>query len=142
MGKFNQLTTLSGDFTESGYISAVVAANADEQPVFTNKTGNTLKLISAGFVPDAAVTGAATNHFTLQVRNKGTAGTGTTGMTDAKAYDTGIDIAAFDEDLLVNSSTAANLLLADGETAALDKAKIGTGLDMPAGRCVLVFEHV
>ena len=110
--------------------------------MWMNNTGSTVKITLAGYVPDTAATGQATNQMTLQFRNKGSAGAGTTGITDIKTYSSGIDLVAFDEDTLTLSTTAADLLVAAGEVVALNKAENANGDELPAGIATLKYEHV
>lgn len=79
---------------------------------------------------DAAVTGAATNNFKGALINGGAAGAGTTEIA-GKTYDNGVDGAAFNDTLTLNT-TVANLNLAEGERILYEKTENGTGLADPA----------
>lgn len=84
------------------------------------------------YMPDAAVTGAATNHKTLTVRNRGTAGAGTT-ATAAITFASGTNAAAFDATSLTLDATAANRDVAADSVVTLLSAVVGTGMTLPAG---------
>lgn len=141
MVKSNKISTLGGDHEVQVATALIVATADDELVVWSNKTGRTVKITAAGFIPETKLTGAATNNLTLQFRNKGLLGTGTDGITDIKTYASGTDAEDFVEDALVLSSTAADLLVADGEVVALNKVENGTGLELPAGVAVIRFEY-
>ena len=92
-------------------------------------------IASAGYVPDSALTGSNTTNRSLSFINKGAAGSGTTAVKTAKAYNTGVDIAAFDYDELVSLSDGVKL--AAGETLAFKAVHGSTGLALPPGTIVL-----
>lgn len=91
------------------------------------------KVVGVSWIPQAAVTGAATNNFALAAQNRGAAGTGTTALTATKTYDNGVNSVAHDEEALTLSATAADLLVAEGDVLALVRTVNGTGLAGPAG---------
>lgn len=84
------------------------------------------------FTPAAGITGAASNHFTATVRNRGAAGSGTTVMA-SKSYDNGVNETAWVGGSITLSATAANRLAVEGDTLTAEKLIVGTGLGMPAG---------
>ncbi len=94
---------------------------------------NNAQVTSARWIPDAAVTGAATNNFQLQVINKGAAGSGTTTVTAAKTYASGTNSAAAVAESLTLSSTASDLLANAGDILALVRTHNGSGLAGVAG---------
>lgn len=85
------------------------------------------------WIPDAAVTGANTNNFQLQVINKGAAGSGTTTVTAAKTYASGTNSTAYVAESLTLSSTAADLLANAGDILTLVRTHNSSGLASPAG---------
>ncbi len=134
MAERGKVTQLPGDHSAQTHIELVANGTSDEVAIWVNDTDANVEITEAAYTPDAAVTGDDTNNFTLQVKNKGTDGTGTTGVTDIKTYNVASGgIAAFDKNSLVLSSTAANLLVAPGEVLSLDKAENGSGDTMEQG---------
>lgn len=87
---------------------------------------------SVTYTPEAAITGAATNHRAIRVRNRGAAGSGTTVVAEL-AFDNGVNAAAFDEKTIPLSGTAANLTVAAGDVLELFSDAIGTGIADPGG---------
>jgi hypothetical protein len=103
------------------------AATVSEEPMFRAPfacTVTAVRLLAKG-----AITAHGTNFATIEARNKGTAGTGTTSVA-ALAFDTPTtdDVAAYDEKAIPLSGTAANLNLAEGEVLAIRKTVAASGL--------------
>lgn len=84
------------------------------------------------FTPEAAITGAATNHRAIRVRNRGADGTGTTVVAEL-AFDNGVNAAAFDEKTIPLSATAANLEVNEGDILELFSDAVATGIADPGG---------
>lgn len=84
------------------------------------------------YTPDTAITGAATNHRAIRVRNRGQAGAGTTVVAEL-AFDAGVNAVAFDEKAITLSATPANLVVAEGDVLELFSDAVGTGLADPGG---------
>lgn len=84
------------------------------------------------YVPGAAITGAATNNRTLSLVNKGAAGSGTTSVATL-AFGAGVTAAACNERALTLSATAANLVVAAGDTLQWRSVHVGTGITDPGG---------
>lgn len=86
------------------------------------------KIVEAGFVPAAAVTGVNTNTTNLNVINRESGA----GVTELANYDliAGNNLAAATPKVI---SAAPSTLLAAGATIALQAEKVGTGLNTPAG---------
>ena len=110
-------------------------------PGFATATDDTIVIGEAPFdgtvaavtyTPDAAITGAATNHRAIRVRNKGQGGAGTTIVAEL-AFDDGVNATAGDETAITLSGTAANLVVAAGDILALESEAVGTGLAAPGG---------
>jgi hypothetical protein len=121
-------------------IETIAAGTADELPFFLNRFRQSIKVVGISFVTTNAITGDDTNNMTLQIRNKGTAGTGTTAVTDVRTYNVaGGNVAAMDEEALTLSTTAANLIVASNEVLALNKAVNGSGIALQG---VLILEYV
>ncbi|MEU7149208.1 hypothetical protein AB0B15_14400 [Streptomyces sp. NPDC045456] len=84
------------------------------------------------YIPEAAITGAATNNRTVSLVNKGQAGSGTTTVATLN-FDNGITAAANNERVIPLSGTAANLVLAAGDTLQWRSVHVGTGITDPGG---------
>jgi hypothetical protein len=84
------------------------------------------------YVPEAAITGAATNHRTFHLVNKGQAGSGSTSVATL-AFDNGVNATANNERAITLSGTAANLDLAEGDTLQWRSVAVGTGITDPGG---------
>jgi len=88
----------------------------------------------ATYIPDAAITGVATNNRRLRVINKGQDGTGTTIVAEL-GFGSGTNAAVSDEKTLALSATAGNLKVAAGDVLAYESTHIGTGIADPGGFC-------
>lgn len=84
------------------------------------------------FTPTAAITGAATNHRSITLVNKGQAGSGTT-VIATLAFDNGVNATANNETTVTLSGTAANLVVAAGDVLQWQSAAVGTGIADPGG---------
>ncbi|MEU5853947.1 hypothetical protein ABZ799_01345 [Nocardiopsis dassonvillei] len=84
------------------------------------------------YIPEAAVTGAATNHRTLSVVNKGSDGAATTTVASL-SFAAGTNADAYDVRALSLSGTAANLDLDAGDTLQFRSVAVGTGITDPGG---------
>lgn len=89
-------------------------------------------VIAVTYTPDTAITGAATNHRAVRLRNRGQAGSGTTVVAEL-AFDSGVNAAVFDEKTIPLSATAANLVLAAGDILEWFSDAVGTGIADPGG---------
>jgi hypothetical protein len=84
------------------------------------------------YVPEAAITGAATNNRTISLINKGQAGSGTTVIASLN-FASGTNATANNEVVLTLSVTAADLVVAEGDTLLWRSLHIGTGITDPGG---------
>lgn len=114
------------DFTNPG---ATIAAD-DSFPLGEVPFAGTVTGVT--YTPDATITGAATNHRAIRVRNKGAAGSGTTVIAEL-AFDNGVNATAFDEKTIPLTATAADLVVAQGDVLELFTDAIGTGIVDPGG---------
>jgi hypothetical protein len=89
-------------------------------------------VVSVTYIPEAAVTGVATNNRTLSVINKGQDGTGSTSVASL-TFGNGTNAAAFDSTALTLSGTAANLNVTAGDVLAFASIHNGTGITDPGG---------
>lgn len=84
------------------------------------------------YIPDTAVTGAATNNKKLAVQNRGADGTGTTEIGSI-TFASGTNAPQLDDTTVPLSGTAANLDVAAGVMIAVVTTVNGTGIVLPAG---------
>lgn len=121
-------------------IETIAAGTADELPFFVNRYRQSIKIVGVSFTTTNAITGHDTNYMTLAVRNKGTAGTGTTAVTGTRTYNVaGGNVTAMDEEAFTLSSTSSALIIAADEVLALNKAEANSGMALQG---VLTLEFV
>ena len=142
MAERSRVTQLPGAVVKHVAVPTFTGTAADEVLVYSNQDGAKLKIISAGYIPDEAVTGAATNNFALQFKSKTAAGATDKNITSVKTYASGTDMVQFDQDNLTLSTTAADLEVVNGGAITLDITKNGTGLALPAGLAVVTFQYL
>ncbi|HEY9417878.1 MAG TPA: hypothetical protein VIQ30_24225 [Pseudonocardia sp.] len=92
------------------------------------------------YVPEAAITGAATNNRTLSLINKGQAGSGTTVVASLN-FGNGTNATASNEVTLTLSATASDLVVAEGDTLVWRSLHIGTGITDPGGLARVTFSR-
>lgn len=113
-------------------VPAVSTAGNDDDTVLTQAPFN-CTVTAVEYVPEAAITGAATNHRTFSLVNKGAAGSSSTTVASL-AFDSGsVTATANNEKAITLSGTAANLDLAAGDTLLWRSVHIGTGITDPGG---------
>lgn len=125
-----QINELAGEFFARVATPAQgTAATAEAYAVL--RAEDDIVVTAVRWIPNAAVTGAATNNFALGLVNRGLAGSGTTAVSPVRTYASGTNAAAFvPEDLTV---TPANTNVVAGETLSLNRTVNGTGLVSPGG---------
>lgn len=84
------------------------------------------------YIPEAAITGAATNNRTVSLINKGQAGSGSTTVATL-TFDNGVNATAYNERAITLSGTAANLVLAAGDTLQWRSIHVASGIADPGG---------
>lgn len=130
---YAKLDTNTKRFTVGIRIPADGAAGDTwERAAFYANTAVTV--IDAGIVPDASF-GQADNYAILEVRNKGTDGTGTTSLV-SKNFDSAVS--AYD---YTSFGTISNASVSAGEVLAFRKTVAGSGQVVPASLLVLVLER-
>lgn len=98
-------------------------------------------LTAASYVADTTLTGANTESRTLNVHNRGQAGSGTTVMA-TKAFTSGVNATQYDETSLTLTATAADLVVAEGDVITVQSLHVGsTGLADPGGTAILEFSR-
>lgn len=90
------------------------------------------------FIPSATVTGAATNNFTLNVRNRQAGGAGTL-VPATITFGNGTNATAQIATSLTLGN-AANTAVAAGDVITIEKAVNGTGLACPDGAVIVHFQ--
>ena len=110
---------------------AVSTAGNDDDTVLTQAPFD-CTVTAVEYIPEAAITGVATNNRTVSLVNKGQAGSGTTSVATL-TFGSGTDAAANNEKALTLSATAANLDLAAGDTLLWRSIHNATGITDPGG---------
>lgn len=118
----------------------VVATAGNTDRTIIGEAPAAATVTAVGYVPDAALTGAATNSRTLNLYNRGTAGTGTT-LVATLALVVGVDLVDNDRKAITLSATAANLQLAAGDVLEWESLAVGTGITDPGGRVIVEFQR-
>lgn len=109
-------------------VPAQATANAGQSIVIGEAPADAT-VTSATIVPNAGVTGHATNYRTFTLQNKGQDGTGTTSVATFSTNATPAnDLAASDERALTLSGTAANLNVSEGDELALVETVAASGV--------------
>ncbi|SOD80139.1 hypothetical protein SAMN06272781_6887 [Streptomyces sp. 1222.2] len=112
-------------------VPAVSTAGNDDDTVIA-QAPFACTVTSVQYVPEAAITGADTNSRTVSLVNKGAAGSGSTTVASL-ALTNGVNASANDEKTITLSATAANLVLAEGDTLQWRSIHVGTGITDPGG---------
>lgn len=112
-------------------VPAVSTAGASDDTVLAQAPFD-CTVTAVEYVPEAAITGAATNHRAFSLVNKGQAGSASTTVATL-AFDTGVTATANNEKPVTLSGTAANLVLAAGDTLLWRSVAVGTGIADPGG---------
>lgn len=115
---------------EEGVPAVSTAGNDDDTVIAQSPYAGTVTAVQ--YVPEAAITGAATNNRTVSLVNKGQAGSGTTTIATL-TFGNGTNAAANNEVSLTLSATAADLVVAEGDTLQWRSIHNGTGIADPGG---------
>lgn len=142
MAAYPSLAAQRGPNMAGGHVEEVALGTSEDQAIWKNSLGVNVRITKATFVPDAAHTGADTNHMTLGIVNKELLGVGTVVVAPQKLYASGVDLVAYKPEDLPLSATAADLVIADGEVVAFSKAEVGSGLASPAGTVELQMDMI
>jgi hypothetical protein len=125
--------------TQNHQVPAVGTAGNDATTVlFQAPFPCTVTLVN--YVPASAITGANTNTRLVELVNKGQAGSGTTQVATIQ-FNSGVNAAADDEKAITLSGTAANLVLAQGDTVIWNSTHVGTGIADPGGLVSVVLSR-
>lgn len=90
------------------------------------------------FIASAAITGAATNNFTLNVRNRTTAGVGTQ-VPASVTFGNGTNAVA-QAPTVLTLGAANQLTVNAGDVITVEKAVNGSGLACPDGEVIVHFQ--
>lgn len=93
-------------------------------------------IVGVTYIPDATITGAATNNRTVSIVNKGTAGSGTA-TAATLTFASGTNAAAHDEKVIPLSATESDLVVAEGDVLAFVSAHANTGIADPGGQVIV-----
>ena len=131
-----QFKEIGGPLQACAYVPSQATAGTDDNwPVWQAPAGCTVT--GAVFVPSAAVTADPTNNAVYTLTRRRDGGSATTVATRSWA-DT--DSVASTPESMALSGTAANLVLAAGDTLEVVKTHGGTGLVVPDGMLVVTYE--
>jgi hypothetical protein len=118
---------------------ASAAANADASGRYVVAPYDG-KVTGARIIAAAAITGANTDSRTVQLFNRGQAGSGTT-LVASKAFTSGVNAAADTTTALTLTATAADLLVVAGDILELVSLHVGsTGLAGPEFTGIVDFQ--
>ena len=112
-------------------VPAVSTAGNDDDTVIAQAPFN-CTVTAVEYVPEAAITGAATNNRTVSLVNKGATGSASTTVATL-TFDNGVNASANNEKAITLSGTAANLNLDAGDTLQWRSVHVGTGITDPGG---------
>jgi hypothetical protein len=115
---------------EANVPAVSTAGNDDDTIVGQAPFAGTVTAVE--YVPEAGITGAATNHRTVSLVNKGAAGSGTTTVASL-TFDNGVNATANNERTVTLSGTAANLVVAAGDTLLWRSVHVASGITDPGG---------
>jgi hypothetical protein len=96
-----------------------------------------LTIVAASLIPHAAITAHATDYAVLTLTRYTAGASATTVATRSWAATNSVDKT---EESMTLSGTAANLILAAGDTLALLKTAAGSGLVIPALSLVITYQ--
>lgn len=103
------------------------AGTAQDQVIGTAPFAGVVQAVT--IVPEANVTGNATNYRNFRVVNKGQTGSGSTVVaTFATSSTPANDLTAFDEKTVALSGTPANLVVAAGDVLVADETVAASGV--------------
>lgn len=142
MTERSSLSQLPGTHLTTASFAAATATNTLSSVAWRNITGSKIRITSLDIIFDTAVTGAATNNFTVSAVNRELNGAGAIDVIVTKAFDNGIDAVAFQADPQTLATTVADREMEPNEVLNFKKGENGTGLDMPAGMIVIGYQFV
>lgn len=116
--------------------SQATLGTVDNWPVW--RAPNKVQITGVTFIPSAAITANATNYsvYTLTRYTAGASGTTVATRTWAAT-----DSAAETPEAMTLSATAANLILATGDTLSVVKTVGASGLVIPDGALIISYQN-
>lgn len=131
-----QFAELGGSLQVVAYVPSQATLGTDDNwPVW--QAPLKCKILSATFVPSAAITANAT-HYSIYTLTRYTAGASGTSVATRSWAAT--DSVAETPEAMTLSGTAANLLLAADDTLSMVKTHAGNGLVIPDGVLVIRYQ--
>lgn len=124
------MTSPFGQVIERAVPAVSTAGNSDDSVLGQAPFTGTVSAVQ--YVPEAAITGAATNNRTVSLVNKGQAGSGTTTIATL-TFGSGTNATANNEVAVTLSGTAADLVITEGDTLQWRSVANGTGIADPGG---------
>ncbi len=91
---------------------------------------------AVGFIPNAAITGQATNTRRVAVTNRTSAGLGVNEAALLQ-FNSGVNAVQYDEKAITLHGTPGNLVVAAGDVLTWDSTSPGTGLADPGGLVIV-----
>lgn len=130
-----QLKEIAGDQPIVGYFPGQSTAGTPKENALFRAPFRCV-ITAVDFIPSAAITGQATNFFTLNVRNRA-AGAGAAVPATLAFSSAPVAGVAQTPLSIALSATATDLVLAAGDVVTAEKAVTGTGLACPDGAIVV-----
>jgi len=112
-----------------------VATNVDGSVVI-GKAPFAGTVSAVGFIPNAAITGQATNTRRVAVTNRTSAGLGVNEAALLQ-FNSGVNAVQYDEKAITLHGTPGNLVVAAGDVLTWDSTSPGTGLADPGGLVIV-----
>ncbi len=127
-------------YTQTRQTEVAAAAQAADVSGAYVKAPFAGSVTAAAIIASAAITGANTDSRTVQLHNRGQAGSGTT-LVASKAFTTGVNAAADDETALTLSAVADATDVAEGDILEFTSLHVGDGLAAPAFTGIVTFSR-
>lgn len=90
------------------------------------------KVLQVQIVPQATITGQASNYFNLNLIDKGAAGSGSDELGNIDFSSSGVVATNFDgKDIVADTAIASATALTQGDVLALERELVSSGLAMP-----------
>lgn len=125
-----QITELAGDHVFTTAVAGNATAATEDEFVLL-VAPHRMRVTAVKWVPTANITADGTDYFTVTVRNRKAAGSGTA-VVAQRSYDSG-NGTAFVAESMTLSDTEADLEVAAGDVLTAEKLAEGSGLAMPDG---------
>lgn len=124
------MTSPFGNVIERAVPAVSTAGNDDDTVLGKAPYAGVVSAVE--YIPESAITGAATNNRTVSLINKGQSGAGTTTVASLN-FANGVNASANDEKAIPLSGTAADLVVAAGDVLVWRSLHIATGIADPGG---------